>query len=73
MRNITLSADERLIEQARQEARAQNTTLNHLFREWLEEIAQRKDRIQKMDTVIARLGRELTFDRKLPREKLNER
>ncbi len=73
MKNITLSADERLIEQARQEARAQNTTLNHLFREWLGEIARRKDRIQQMDEVIARLDRELAFDRKLTREELNER
>lgn len=73
MKNITLSADERLIEQARQEARSQNTTLNHLFREWLTEITQRKERIQRMDAAIARLERELVFDRKPTRDELNER
>lgn len=35
MKNITLSADEGLIEMARRRAEAENTTLNNLFREWL--------------------------------------
>jgi hypothetical protein len=35
MKNITLSADENLIKQARQLARAQHKTLNGVFREWL--------------------------------------
>jgi hypothetical protein len=35
MRNITLSADEALIEGARRRAEAESTTLNNLFREWL--------------------------------------
>jgi hypothetical protein len=35
MKNITLSADEDLIEQARLVARAQRRTLNAGFREWL--------------------------------------
>ncbi|MQC18114.1 MAG: hypothetical protein DWG80_03450 [Chloroflexi bacterium] len=39
MRNITLSADERLIEAARERARSERTTLNEQFRRWLEEYA----------------------------------
>lgn len=35
MRNITLSANETLIDNARRRAEAENTTLNNLFREWL--------------------------------------
>ena len=35
MRNVTLSADEGLIEAARRRAESENTTLNNLFREWL--------------------------------------
>jgi hypothetical protein len=35
MRNITLSADEALIESARRRAKSEHTTLNNLFREWL--------------------------------------
>lgn len=36
MKNITFSADERLIQQARTTARLRNTTLNEEFRKWLE-------------------------------------
>jgi predicted transcriptional regulator len=35
MKNVTLSADEDLIEKARAIARAQRRTLNAAFREWL--------------------------------------
>jgi hypothetical protein len=35
MKNVTLSADEGLLEQARQVARSQRRTLNPAFREWL--------------------------------------
>lgn len=35
MRNVTLSAEESLIDQARRRASAEHTTLNALFREWL--------------------------------------
>jgi len=35
MKNITLSADEALIEAARAQAKAENTTLNEQFRLWL--------------------------------------
>ena len=48
MKNITLSADERLIEQAREEARRRKTTLNALFREWLAELADREDRRRRI-------------------------
>ena len=40
MKNITLSADEDLIERARSIARGQRRTLNAAFREWLEQFAQ---------------------------------
>jgi hypothetical protein len=36
MRNVTFSADEELIEKARQRARAEKKTLNAVFREWLQ-------------------------------------
>ncbi len=37
LKNITLSADEALIREARRQAALQNTSLNALFREWLEQ------------------------------------
>ena len=40
MKNITLSADEKLIQTARERARAEHTTLNELFRNWLKDYVQ---------------------------------
>ena len=37
MKNITLSADDKLIEAARSRARSEQTTLNEQFRRWLAE------------------------------------
>ncbi len=41
MKNITLSADEAAIEQARALARSRHKTLNQAFREWLNEYNSR--------------------------------
>lgn len=43
LKNITLSADEALIREARRQAALQNTTLNVLFREWLEQYTTERD------------------------------
>jgi hypothetical protein len=47
MKNITLSADEGLIEKARARAAAQQTTLNSLFRNWLAEYAEPRTRTRE--------------------------
>lgn len=75
MKNITLSADERLIEEARKQARASKTTLTFLFRQWLAQIAQRKPRTPTAEATahLDRLARHLSFDRKFSREEMNER
>lgn len=41
MKNVTLSADEELIERSRQRARRERTTLNAVFRKWLARYAGR--------------------------------
>ena len=72
MKNITLSADEHLIELAREEARNRKTTLNALFREWLEEISRNDERRQKAAEVMLRMS---NYDSGGPftRDELNER
>lgn len=73
MRNITLSADENLIEVARRRAAAQHTTLNAQFRLWLADYAGQETRAaQAMRTVREIQGR-LRVGRKLTREEMNER
>ncbi|MDF1712195.1 MAG: hypothetical protein P1U90_08150 [Akkermansiaceae bacterium] len=47
-RNITLSAEAEAIDLARREAQSQKTTLNALFREWLEGLAGRTERRAKV-------------------------
>lgn len=72
MKNITLSADEHLIERAREEARARKTTLNSLFREWLEEIAQREENRKRADEVIQQMSK-FHSGGPFTREEMNER
>ncbi len=73
MKNITLSADERLIEAARERARAEHTTLNEQFRRWLADYAQAQERLRRGEDVMAHLRGRLQVGRKLDREAMNER
>ena len=73
MKNITMSADENLIEAARARARAEHTTLNEQFRLWLEVYARRDVRMQRYDEVLARVKGNVRVGRKLTRDEMNER
>lgn len=74
MKNITLSADEDLIDAARERARADHTTLNEQFRRWLGDYVQRQNRADAAMSVIAELRRNVrTGGRKFTRNDMNER
>lgn len=73
MKNITLSADDELIETARRRARSEHTTLNEQFRRWLEAYAQPEQRLQRYDAVMAQLRGKVRVGRKLTRDEMNER
>lgn len=74
MKNITLSADESLIEAARERAQAEHTTLNAEFRHWLADYAKRKQRTDEAMAVIERLQSYAnTGGRKFTRDEMNER
>jgi hypothetical protein len=73
MKNITLSADEKLIEAARERARAEHTTLNEQFCRWLADYARHQERMQRYDQVIADLRGKVHVGRKLTRDEMNER
>jgi hypothetical protein len=74
MRNITLSADEKLIEAARARARAEHTTLNELFRRWLVDYTQRQQQAERAMAVINDLQKYVrTGGRKFTRDEMNER
>lgn len=73
MKNITLSADESLIEAARERARSEDTTLNEQFRRWLGDYAQTGERARRFDETMASLTGRLRVGRKLSRDEMNER
>jgi len=72
MKNITLSANESLIERAREKAKNEKTTLNNRFREWLENYASGKNRAEEYETLMSQLDY-VKIDRKYSRDELNER
>ncbi|HSH31942.1 MAG TPA: hypothetical protein VK963_04725 [Candidatus Saccharimonadales bacterium] len=73
MKNITLSADEQLIEEMRQQAAQQGTTLNQLFRDWLkhEQAIRRQQKLADFDRLMSNIS--FCTDRKYTREEMNER
>jgi hypothetical protein len=73
MKNVTLSADEELIEAARERARAEHTTLNDQFRIWLRDYARRDERMADYDRLMQELRGKVRIGHKLSRDELNER
>ena len=73
MKNITLSADEELINEARHRAVTEHTTLNAQFRLWLEDYARRRKRLDEFDELMNGLKGKVRIGRKLSREEMNER
>jgi hypothetical protein len=72
MKNITLSADEQLIEQARLLAKSQHKTLNAMFREWLEQFTAQSGSTQEFDALMKRL-KHVHAGRRFGRDEMNER
>ena len=71
MKNITLSADEELIQRAREKARKERTTLNGLFRKWLSRYVGRV----RAEAEYAELMEGLSYacsGRSFSRDELNE-
>ena len=74
MKNITLSADEALIESARQRAAKENTTLNEQFQRWLADYVGRQRQAERAMAAIDAVAEVIdTGGRKFTREEMNER
>ena len=72
MKNITLSAEERLIRSAREKARKEKTTLNALFRKWLARYTGQGRTSQGYEELMEKLSYARS-GRKFSRDELNER
>lgn len=74
MKNITLSADEKLIEQARSLARERHTTLNQMFRDWLAVLTPGRQQRQNYREFMQSASRKVRVGgRHFTREEMNER
>jgi len=77
MKDITLTADEYLIEAARRRASAEGSTLNDQFRLWLKSYAAPQTKadgaMQVIDEIRSKLDGGGTGGRKFPRDEMNER
>jgi hypothetical protein len=73
VKNITLTADEQLIEAARERARSEHTTLNDQFRLWLASYADGAGRLQRYEGLMASMGGALRVGNMPSREERNER
>jgi predicted transcriptional regulator len=72
MRNITLSADDDLIEKARSLARSQRRTLNAAFREWLLQFTASEGDAASFNALMKNL-RHVEAGGHYTRDELNER
>lgn len=73
MKNITLSADEKLINEARRQAAARGTSLNDEFRQWLKtQTVSPAQRAERYRNLMKRL-QHVNAGRKFTREEMNER
>lgn len=72
LKNITFSADEDLIIRARQKDFSEKSTLNILFRRWLNQYIERKQVDEKIGQVIESM--DYTYaGKKFTRDEMNER
>lgn len=72
LRNITLSADEKLIQKAREKASREHTTLNASFRQWLKQYIGRSTKTIDFNDFMKQLHY-VDPGRHFLREELNER
>jgi len=75
MKNITLSADERLIEKARSEAARRGKSLNQLIRDYLGELAGERAAGSEFDRLreLSQLARGRRGDWQFDRDEIHER
>jgi hypothetical protein len=72
VKNITLSAEERVLERARELARQRSTTLNQLFRVWLAEITSERPGKDRYEQLMRRLSH-VRSGRRFTRDEMNAR
>lgn len=75
LRNVTLTADETLIQRARERAKSEGTTLNESFRKWLADYARPAFNEAQFEATMEAIRNEFAGKpfRKYTRDEMNER
>lgn len=73
LRNITLSAQEQLIEAARAKAQAENRSLNDAFRDWLAVYAGHRDPVARYNELMERADKVSSTGAAYQRDEANGR
>ena len=73
MRNITFTADEQLIAAAREQAKAEGSTLNEQFRLWLEGYAAKRRAVRAVEIMNRISAYASSGGKTFSREERNER
>jgi hypothetical protein len=72
LKNITLSAEQVMIERARRRAQAQNTTLNAEFRRWLAHYVEAPQSIAELEDLMDQFSY-ANAGKRYTRDEMNER
>ena len=76
MKNITLCADDQLIDLAREKARKGQITLNAEFRSWLQNYVENSDSVEKRilasRKTLQKIKDKVSIGRTISREEMNE-
>ncbi len=72
LKNITLSADEKLIKKAREKAQRERTTLNASFRQWLKQYTNSTFKIDGYNQLMQTF-KYVKTGKKYTRDEINER
>ncbi|MBM3705161.1 MAG: antitoxin [Actinobacteria bacterium] len=72
LKNITFTADEKVIETARRKALNNKTTLNILFNKWINSLIKNRYLSSELDLFISKVSY-ASSGRSFSREELNER
>jgi hypothetical protein len=72
LKNITLSADEKLIEKARKRAKQHKTSLNSEFRKWLKKYSGENSNADNYSLIMKHLDY-VRAGKKFSRDEFNER
>lgn len=73
MKNITFSADEHLIEKAREKAKKEQRPLNEAFREWLKSYTGSRTAVEEYRDLMKRFRYGDSGGRTFTRDERNER